>query len=168
MPGGPLRRTSTRPPDGAGRSTAVEAADRPACLNTGSATDIFPCGSRACPRCRHLVLSGGTKCWHRGQARSHKSWCWLNFLLLLLLLLLLWPLDCAGDANAPHRRPNVGAVMGVARQDAAPAAMGHGWPVAACPISVPERGNRGALASRPYGRARTFWFLFGPSKRDSP
>ena len=23
--------------------------------------------------------------------------------------------------------------MGVARQDAAPAAMGHGWPVAACP-----------------------------------
>ena len=91
----------------------------------------FHCGSRACPRCRHLVLSGGTKCWHRGQARSQKSWCWLNFLLLLLLL--LWPLDCAGDANAPHRRPNVGAVMGVARQDAAPAAMGHGWPVAACP-----------------------------------
>ena len=135
MPVDPLHRTSSRPPGRAGRSKALrhEAADRPACLNAGFATDIFPCGSRACPRCRHLVLSGGTKCWHRGQARSHKSWCWLNFLLLLLLLLLLWPLDCAGDANAPHRRPNVGAVMGVARQDAAPAAMGHGWPVAACP-----------------------------------
>ena len=33
----------------------------------------FHCGSRACPRCRHLVLSGGTKCCHRGQARSHKG-----------------------------------------------------------------------------------------------
>ncbi|PAA03611.1 hypothetical protein CJU81_23240 [Pseudomonas fragi] len=32
-----------------------------------------------------------------------------------------------------RRRPNAGAVMGVARQDAAPAAMGQGWPVAACP-----------------------------------
>ena len=166
MPGGPLRRTSSRPPDGAGRSTAVEAADRPACLNAGSATDIFPCGSRACPRCRHLVLSGGTKCWHRGQARSHKSWCWLKFLLLLLLL--LWPLDCAGDANAPHRRPNVGAVMGVARQDAAPAAMGHGWPVAECPhnsAGVRAPGEPGR--PRPYGRARTFWFFLCPYKRDS-
>ena len=31
------------------------------------------CGSRACPRCRHLVLSGGAKSCHRGQARSHKG-----------------------------------------------------------------------------------------------
>ena len=73
MPVDPLHRTSSRPPDGAGRSNASEAADRPACLNAGFATDIFPCGSRACPRCRHLVLSGGTKCCHRGQARSHKG-----------------------------------------------------------------------------------------------
>ena len=73
MPGGPLRRTSSRPPDGAGRSNASEAADRPACLNAGFSTDISPCGSRACPRCRHLVLSGGTKCCHRGQARSHNG-----------------------------------------------------------------------------------------------
>ena len=39
MPGGPLRRTSTRPPEGAGRSKAMpaEAADRPACLAARSA-----------------------------------------------------------------------------------------------------------------------------------
>ena len=37
MPGGPLRRTSTRPPEGAGRSKAMpaEAADRPACYGDG-------------------------------------------------------------------------------------------------------------------------------------
>jgi hypothetical protein len=32
----------------------------------------FLSGSRACPRCRHRVLSGGTMCCHREQARSHK------------------------------------------------------------------------------------------------
>ena len=39
MPGGPLCRTSTRPPEGAGRSRAMpaEAADRPACLAARSA-----------------------------------------------------------------------------------------------------------------------------------
>ena len=39
MPGEPLRRTSTRPPEGAGRSKAMpaEAADRPACLAARSA-----------------------------------------------------------------------------------------------------------------------------------
>jgi hypothetical protein len=39
MPGDPLRRTSTRPPEGAGRSKAMpaEAADRPACLAARSA-----------------------------------------------------------------------------------------------------------------------------------
>ena len=39
MPGDPLRRTSTRPPEGAGRSTAMpaEAAYRPACLAARSA-----------------------------------------------------------------------------------------------------------------------------------
>ena len=39
MPGDPLRRTSTRPPEGAGRSRAMpaEAADRPACLAARSA-----------------------------------------------------------------------------------------------------------------------------------
>ena len=106
MPVDPLRRTSSRPPDGAGRSRskAVEAADRPACLNAGFSTDISPCGSRACPRCRHLVLSGGTKCCHRGQARSH---------------------------NRAGR-------------------------------------SRRTLANRPNGRARTFWFLLGPFKMDSP
>ena len=61
---------------------------RPVWMRDWRATYVL-CGSRACPRCRHLVLSGGTKCCHRGQARSHKNWCCLIFLLLLLLLLLL-------------------------------------------------------------------------------
>ncbi|PAA31865.1 hypothetical protein CJU73_02250 [Pseudomonas fragi] len=45
---------------------------RPVWMRDWRAT-FFLCGSRACPRCRHLVLSGGTKCCHRGQARSHKG-----------------------------------------------------------------------------------------------
>ena len=45
-------------------------------------------------------------------------------LALALDLLLLLPRDFRVDANAPHRRLNAGAVMGVARQDAEPAAIG--------------------------------------------
>ena len=49
MPGDPLRRTSTRPPEGAGRSRAMpaEAADRPACLAARSA------------RLAHLICGSG-------------------------------------------------------------------------------------------------------------
>ena len=94
---------------------------------------------------------------------------WLLSLLLPLPLLLLEPHVCPDDANAHHRRPNAGAVMGVARQDAAPAAMGHVWPVAACPHnSAGERAPGEPRRPRPFGRAGTFWFLLGPSKRDSP
>ena len=39
------------------------------------------------------------------------------------------PLDSRNDADAHHRRPNAGAVVGVARQDAEPAVSGHEYRV---------------------------------------
>ena len=50
--------------------------------------------------------------------------------------------------------------MGVARQDAAPAAMGHGWPVAACPhdsAGVREPPSLGE-ASVVTGQAHGYFF----------
>ena len=93
--------------------------------------------------------------------------CWGQFLLFAFCFLLLKqmplpPLDSRCNADAHHRRPNAGAVVGVARQDAEPAVPGHGWPVTACPhnsagVRVPGEPRR----ARPYGRAQTFWFLLG-------
>ena len=59
-------------------------------------------------------------CWGGAYAWTRKPLA----LALDLLLLLLSPRDFRVDANAPHRRLNAGAVMGVARQDAEPAAIG--------------------------------------------
>ncbi|CAM5495471.1 hypothetical protein PFRA20S_00801 [Pseudomonas fragi] len=158
MPGGPLRRTSSRPPDGAGRSTAVEAADRPACLNAGFATDIFPCGSRACPRCRHLVLSGGTKCCHRGQARSHKGLVLFKFFAFAFAFVVTTRLcrrrEC--PSQKAERRCCYGGGRGRTPRQPRWAMDG---PSRRAPITVPERGNRRALASRPYGRAKPIFQL---------
>ena len=118
MPGGPLRRTSSQPPEGASRS-------------------------------RSKTNQKQIKNAHEGA-------------VLFLKAMSLPPLDSRNDADAHHRRPNAGAVVGVARQDAEPAVPGHGWPVTACPhnsagVRVPGEPGR----ARPYGRAQTFWFLLG-------
>ena len=70
-----------------------------------------------------------------------------------LLLLLLEPHVCPDDANAHHRRPNAGAVMGVARQDAAPAVTGHPWPNTALPASMPVDPLRRTSSRPPEGQA---------------
>ena len=85
-----------------------------------------------------------------------------DFCFLLLKTMSLPPLDSRNDADAHHRRPNAGAVVGVARQDAEPAVPGHGWPVTACPHnSAGVRAPGEPRRARPYGRAQTFWFLLG-------
>ena len=96
-------------------------------MTSGSAYVL--CGSRACPRCRHLVLSGGTKCCHRGQARSHKS-----FRCLIILLL---PLDYPNNGNAPGVRPSLRSGSLVPVPLRGPAATGHPLPIAALPASMP-------------------------------
>ena len=130
MPGGPLRRTSSQPPEGASRSRSKTNQKQ---IKSRSKTDQ----KRPCSRC-------------------------FAFCFLLLKTRPLPPLDSRNDAHAHHRRPNAGAVVGVARQDAEPAVPGHGWPVTACPhnsagVRVPGEPGR----ARPYGRAQTFWFLLG-------
>ena len=132
MPVDPLHRTSSRPPGRAGRSKALhpEAADRPACLAAGSATGIFPLWERACPRCRHLVLSGGTKCCHRGQARSHKGLVLFKFFAFAFVVTT----RLCRRRECPSQKAERRCCYGGARR---------------APITVPERGNRRALASRP-------------------
>ena len=99
MPGGPLRRTSTRPPDGAGKSKskAPEAADRPACLNAGLATDICSLWEPGLPAMQAPRSTRMTKVLpSRASPLPQGGWRYLRFLLLLL------PCDCPDDANAPH------------------------------------------------------------------
>ena len=78
-----------------------------------------------------------TSAWLQQKKKKNRSWARVHTVCKTgrLVSHLGEVLDLVFDFDLPahHRRPNAGAVMGVARQDAAPAAMGHGWPVAACP-----------------------------------
>ena len=141
MPGEPLRRTSTRPPEGAGRSKAMpaEAADRPACLAARSARLAhLLCGSGLA-----RDASGAVFELNRADAIASKP----------------APTEEMCESRRPRRqtgRPPRRALLLIYRplreaewrfcavevlrsgspgMDAGRAVMGHGWPVTACPRS---------------------------------
>ena len=61
--------------------------------------------------------------------------------------------------NAPFRRPNAIVVQWVERQDAARAALGHGWPVAVGPRNNDE--VREPAAGGPDAWGKPSWLLLG-------
>ncbi len=86
-----------------------------------------------------------------------------SLLAMLLILLLLWLLILI---CCPFPRGRTQALRrGHRGKDAAVAAPGHGWPMAAGPPEQCLRYGMPSLGEAPNGGAKPFWFLFGVWKK---
>ena len=117
---------------------------------------------RACPRCQHFVPPDRTRCLHRGQARLPQG----NMSVADPVFKQAGRSAASTAVDLPA--PSGGRVevlrSGPPGMDAGRAAMGQGWPVAACPRS----GTGAREPERSEGRtpgASLFGYFFGVWKK---